>query len=481
MDPFNRNFSEARVLVVGDVILDRYWHGSTNRISPEAPVPVVRITAEDERPGGAGNVALNIRSLGGAVTLAGTTGDDAAAEALVRQLQQQGIRCLLSKTAGFQTVVKLRVLSQHQQLIRLDFEDPSPAPEVAALIADFQAGLETANVIVLSDYAKGSLTQAAQLIALARRAGKQVIVDPKAGDFSRYRGADVITPNLKEFEAVAGACVDDSDLEGRAQALCKRFDFGAVLVTRGEKGMSLVRRDRPAVHLPAQARDVFDVTGAGDTVCAVLATALAAGHDLVQATALANTAAGVVVGKLGAATVTPKELEAALHAANGARHGVVDEKTLLAEVQAARRRGERIVMTNGCFDILHAGHVQYLQQARQLGDRLIVAVNDDGSVRRLKGEGRPLNPLDQRMAVLAGLAAVDWVCGFGEDTPERLICTVKPDVLVKGGDYRPEQVAGNDCVRAGGGEVVILDFLPGCSSSRIIEAAQRARTAEETS
>ncbi len=470
MDNLNTLFTAARVLVVGDVMLDRYWHGETQRISPEAPVPIVRIIDDgDERPGGAANVALNIRSLGAAVSLVGLTGRDHAAQTLKSLLGEHGIDNHLLEQPGTQTIVKLRVLSQHQQLIRLDFEDSRPVVDWDGIRSRVVHALPEAQAVVLSDYAKGCLVEPAALIALARKAGRPVIVDPKGVDFSRYRGATVITPNLKEFEAVVGICEDEAAIERRARDLCARHQFEAVLVTRGEHGMTLVPARREAVTLSARTRDVYDVTGAGDTVCAVLAAALAAGTDLSQATRLANTAAGIVVGKLGAATVTIPELEDELHGRTGGRFGVLNEAELLGEVRAARQRGERIVMTNGCFDILHAGHVQYLAKARERGDRLLVAVNDDHSVRRLKGEGRPVNPLAERMQVLAALSAVDWVVPFAEDTPERLIGGVLPDVLVKGGDYRPEDVAGGDCVRAHGGEVVILDYIPGCSTSGIIK------------
>jgi D-beta-D-heptose 7-phosphate kinase/D-beta-D-heptose 1-phosphate adenosyltransferase len=479
MKSLKQAFASARVLVAGDVILDRYWHGSTQRISPEAPVPVVHVTDNDERPGGAANVALNIRSLGAAVAVVGAIGEDKDGETLRASLATRGIVCHLLAQPGLQTIVKLRVLSQHQQLIRLDFEDARPALDLGALQQAYAAALSEADVVVLSDYAKGVLQDARSLIRLAREAGRRVVVDPKSADFSRYAGATVVTPNMKEFEAVVGPCEDEAAIEHRGRELCRRHDLEAVLVTRGEHGMLLIPREAAAVALPARARDVFDVTGAGDTVCGVLAAALSAGYDLVHATRLANTAAGIVVGKLGAASVTPEELE---HAADEflpqAGFGIVEEAQLLRGVAAARARGERIVMTNGCFDILHAGHVRYLEKARREGDRLIVAVNDDRSVRRLKGASRPVNLLEQRMVVLAALSAVDWVVPFSEDTPERLICEVRPDVLVKGGDYRPEQIAGSECVRAHGGEVVIVDFIPGCSTTQIIEAARAARAVE---
>jgi len=467
------DFGSARVLVAGDVMLDRYWHGSTSRISPEAPVPVVRVEEAEERPGGAGNVALNIAALGARVSLLAVTGGDDAARTLAAQLGAAGVNCMLHEARGMVTVTKLRVLSRHQQLIRLDFESGIPNFNAENLVAPFQAALTECDVVVLSDYGKGALGAAQELIRAARTAKVPVLVDPKSRDFGVYRGATIVTPNLAEFEAVVGGCRDEQDLVGKGNALIAQYEFEALLITRGEHGMTLLRRGSPPQHLPARAREVYDVTGAGDTVISVLAAALAAGEELAQATALANLAAGIVVGKLGTATVSVPELRRALHQDWVLARGILSESQLLAAIEQSRGRGETLVMTNGCFDILHAGHVAYLAEARRLGDRLIVAVNDDDSVRRLKGAARPVNALDHRMAVLAALQSVDWVVPFGEDTPERLICRVKPEVLAKGGDYRAEQVAGSACVTAAGGKVAILPYHHGHSTTSIIERAAR--------
>jgi D-beta-D-heptose 7-phosphate kinase / D-beta-D-heptose 1-phosphate adenosyltransferase len=466
------DFTSAKVVVVGDVMLDRYWHGVTSRISPEAPVPVVRVEHKVERPGGAGNVALNIAALGSQVTLLGLTGQDEAADVLQSQLSAAKVNCHFVRMAGCSTIVKLRVLSRHQQLIRLDFEDDFAEHAPANLMEPLKKLLPQGDVLVLSDYGKGALRQVAELIALARQAGKRVLVDPKGTDFDIYRGATLMTPNLAEFEAVAGYCRNDQEVVGKGEQLRRRLELQALMITRSERGMTLLREGAEALHLPAHAREVYDVTGAGDTVISVLAAALGAGEDFASATALANAAAGVVVGKLGAATVSVDELRSALGEGAAVSSAVLTEEQLLAVVAEARAAGERLVMTNGCFDILHAGHVSYLEQAKRLGDRLIVAVNDDASVRRLKGNSdaqRPVNPLAQRMRVLAALKGVDWVVPFSEDTPERLICRVLPDILVKGGDYQPQQVAGHQCVTAHGGQVRILGYEQGISTSRIIE------------
>jgi len=460
--------SRTRVLVVGDVMLDRYWHGPTSRISPEAPVPIVRVGETEERPGGAANVALNMAALGAHPIVIGLVGDDADGERLSTALETYGIQPRLQRIKGHPTICKLRVMSQNQQLMRLDFEAPFSADERVGLADHLEQALPEADIVVLSDYAKGTLGDPQPLIERARAAGIPVVVDPKGRDFSRYRGAYLITPNGREFEAEAGQHHDAESLVTAARSLAAQAGIENLLVTRGSEGMSLVAADAPPLHLPAHTHDVFDVTGAGDTVVAVLALMRAAGLDLATATAIANHAAGIVVTRVGAATVTAAELQRAIQPTDTAQ-GVTSAPSLADRLAAERSEGRRIVMTNGCFDILHAGHVAYLEQARALGDRLVVAVNDDASVARLKGPDRPVTPLDQRMALLSGLAAVDWVVPFGEDTPAALVEQLAPDILVKGGDYRVEDVAGGEWVRRHGGEVVILDYIEGPSTTSLIE------------
>ncbi len=462
-------FQEARVLVVGDVMLDRYYHGSANRISPEAPVPVVRVSNQEDRPGGAGNVALNIAALGGAATLVGVVGTDATAEDLGARLSAAGVRCEFLVSQDKPTVTKLRVISQHQQLLRMDFEQPFDAQDVADLQPRFESVLESAQVVIVSDYAKGALQDVPAIIRAARAAGKPVIVDPKGSDFEKYRGATLITPNLHEFETVVGHCSTEQELITKGLALMSELALEAILITRGESGMTLLRPNKAELHLPARAQEVFDVTGAGDTVISVLAASLAAGDDFAAAPALANLAASLAVGKLGTAAISGPELRRALHSDSASGRGVMSAEQLRSAVEEAKVHGERIVFTNGCFDIIHAGHVGYLAEARKLGDRLVVAINDDASVTRLKGAGRPINPVERRLAVLAGLEAVDWVVSFSEDTPEALLHEIKPDVLVKGGDYSIEQVVGGEFVLSYGGEVRSLDFLDDCSTSAIVE------------
>ena len=469
------SFENTAVLVAGDVMLDRYWSGPTARISPEAPVPVVRVDVREDRPGGAANVAVNLAALGVRTALAGLVGNDEASRVLDGLLAARGIATHLRRIEGMPTITKLRVLSRHQQLIRLDFEEDFRAREDARSPGLSDAALDGAQVLVISDYGKGVVDDAPALIEKARARGIPVLVDPKGRSFEPYRGATLVTPNLAEFEAVAGPVTSDADLAIKAGAVRAEYGLDALLITLSERGMLLIRADQDPLHLPTHAREVYDVTGAGDTVIATLAAALAAGEDLERAAMLANLAAGIVVGKLGTGSVAPAELRAALQRGRGYLACIHTEDELLAAVAAAHADGERIVMTNGCFDILHEGHVAYLEQARRLGDRLIVAVNDDASVRRLKGNERPVNALARRMAVLAGLASVDWVVPFSEDTPERLIRAVGPDVLVKGGDYRPEEIAGGASVRAAGGEVRVLPYIDGHSTTGTIARIRGAR------
>ena len=462
-------FQQAKILVVGDVMLDRYWRGKAGRISPEAPVPVVKIGNSEDRPGGAANVALNIAALGAATSVSGITGRDEAADQLSGKLRAAGVLCLFSVAEQTPTITKLRIVSQQQQLLRVDFEEPFLPADVEAMTSAAIEALADTQILVLSDYGKGSLNATRTLIQAARERCVPVVVDPKGTDFGKYHGATVMTPNLAEFEAVVGHCSTEDELFTRGQALREQLALDALVITRGEQGMTLLQAARPAYHLPARAREVFDVTGAGDTVVSVLAASLAAGQSMENAVVLANLAAGLVVAKLGTAAISGPELRRALQAMQGSGRGVMTADQLIQVVEDARAAGEKVVFTNGCFDIVHAGHVGYLAEARKLGDRLIVAINDDDSVRRLKGASRPINPVERRMAVLAGLEAVDWVVSFADDTPESLLARIRPDVLAKGGDYTESQVVGADFVREYGGEVRVLAFLDNCSTSAIVE------------
>ncbi len=467
----NFNFNHIRVLIIGDVMLDQYWHGGTSRISPEAPVPVVHVSHIDERPGGAANVALGVAALGSHPHLLGLIGSDGAAVTLETLLQKQGVSYQLEKIPLHTTITKLRILSRNQQMIRLDqerlFSNISGFP---VLKNNYVRALEETDVVILSDYGKGTLSHSAELIALAQAKNIPVVVDPKSSDYSIYRGASVITPNLKEFEAVVGVSATPEIMVEKARRLLAQYDIGALVITRSEHGLSVITANGTVTHIPAVAREVHDVTGAGDTVIAVLAVALAAGMSIEEAAALGNIAAGIVVGKLGAATVSVHELEIAIGKDKTLPLGVMTEENLMAAVRISKARGERIVFTNGCFDILHSGHVLYLEEAKRLGDRVIVAVNDDNSVAKLKGADRPINSLENRMNVLAGLRSIDWVVSFSEDTPERIIRLLAPHVLVKGGDYKEiEALPGAQFVLSQGGEVQLLSLKEGCSTTKVIE------------
>jgi D-beta-D-heptose 7-phosphate kinase / D-beta-D-heptose 1-phosphate adenosyltransferase len=462
-------FNTSQVLVVGDVMLDRYWYGDTSRISPEAPVPVVKIGRQEDRPGGAANVALNIAALGAGASLTGIVGQDEAADTLKATLSAANILTDFHQSADKPTITKLRVISRHQQLIRMDLEDGYLPADSLGCYNKVEKLLAAAGAVVLSDYSKGTLHDVQAFIALARKLSVPVLVDPKGTDFFRYKGATLLTPNLHEFEAVVGACASEQELVTRGKQLIHDLELQALLVTRGEHGMTLLRPDQAELHLPARAREVFDVTGAGDTVIAVLAAALAAGESYPQAVGLANLAAGIVVGKLGTAVVSGPELRRAIQQESGSERGVVTLDQLLVALDDAREQGESIVFTNGCFDIIHAGHVGYLEEAKKLGARLVVAINADASVRRLKGPGRPINPAERRAAVLAGLEAVDWVISFQEDTPKQLLEVIKPDILVKGGDYSDEQVVGADIVKRHGGKVKALSLYDNCSTTAIVD------------
>lgn len=467
------DFSNTRILVIGDLMLDQYWLGDTQRISPEAPVPIVKINSSENRLGGAANAALNAKSLGSNVALAGVVGKDSNGDIIKQLIRQHKIQDLVLASEDAETINKLRLISRNQQMLRADFEKPFQALVINEAMRNLSTHLADFSVVVLSDYNKGTLADCPNLIDQANKHGAKVIIDPKGEDFSRYKNAYLLTPNLAEFELVVGPCHSEQELKDKALALIEELNLQALLVTRSEKGMSLYQRDGSDHHLPAIAREVFDVTGAGDTVIATLACAIAADMPLKQAIHLANTAASIVVARMGAASVTPLELKLTLEQQHQQTTGVLNLEQLKDLVTFEQQQGRRIVFTNGCFDILHAGHIKYLNEAAQQGDRLIVAVNSDASVKRLKGPERPINNEQDRMSVLASLKAVDWVVVFDEDTPESLLKTLLPNVLVKGGDYTVDQVVGAEIIEQHGGEVKVLSVQEGLSTTKIIESIKQ--------
>ncbi len=461
------NTKGKKILVIGDLMLDRYWQGDTSRISPEAPVPVVRIEDCESRPGGAGNVALNIASLGMDVSLFGLVGEDEPSRELAEALLQFNVDAQLVSIPELNTITKLRIVSRHQQLLRLDQEKDLSCVEHGTLLEKILSSLEQASLVILSDYNKGTLANICpQIIARCRQLSIPVVIDPKGNHSRRYQNATLLTPNMAEFQQMVGECKTELEIKAKARELIDGFGLEALLITRSEKGMTLITAER-VINIPSRGREVFDVTGAGDTVIAVFSVAVASGESFHAAAILANQAAGIVVGKLGAATVTLDDLQGD-QIQSIFEKKILSKQDLLTQLKSLRS-SRQVVMTNGCFDILQPGHVANLEQCKALGDILIVAVNDDASVRRLKGEQRPINPLKQRMQVLAGLSSIDYLVAFSEDTPERLIVEILPDVLAKGGDYRVDEIAGAEAVLAAGGRVEIIDLLEGYSSTDIIE------------
>ncbi|NHN87718.1 bifunctional D-glycero-beta-D-manno-heptose-7-phosphate kinase/D-glycero-beta-D-manno-heptose 1-phosphate adenylyltransferase HldE [Acetobacter conturbans] len=474
------DFSRITVLCVGDVMLDRFVYGEMERISPEAPVPVLLLKERREMPGGAGNVASNIISLGGRAILIGLVGEDEAALTLRDALRlRTGVSEMLVATPKRPTICKTRFIASHQQVVRADEESRLKLqPEEAELLCRaIDARLDEASVVILSDYGKGVCDSMVvrHLIGEARLRGIPVFVDPKTSDFRHYRGATCITPNAKELVAASGISgTDDASVERAARKVMAEAEADAILATRSEKGMMLIPAEGEAEAVPARAREVFDVSGAGDTVIATMALAVGSGMRFAQAMRVANAAAGVVVGKLGTATADIAEVKRELHAEDAP----VTSPHLLTLNDAQRQvagwksQGLSVGFTNGCFDILHPGHISLLAAARAECDRLIVALNDDASIRRLKGETRPVNMLESRAAVMAAVRYVDAVVAFTEDTPLETILALMPDVLVKGSDYRPEDVIGGREVTASGGRLFLADLQAGHSTTGTIGRIQ---------
>lgn len=481
-DLVESGFDGRSVLVVGDIMLDIHVWGAVSRISPEAPVPVVRRLRQTLVAGGAANVAMNLAGLGLSVRLAGLVGDDTDAGHTVAELERAGIGVQgVLRDAGRPTTTKMRVIGGHQQILRLDQEsvDP-PLREVEdALLDHIDLGLNGCSAVILSDYAKGVLTPrlCREVVGRARRAGIPVLVDPKGSHWEKYRGAHRITPNRSELVLATGLpLLDRTEVARAAGELARNLELDGLVVTLSEEGMLLVAGTE-AIHVPAMAREVFDVSGAGDTAIATIAAAMAAGIDGQDALLLANIAAGIVVGKVGTVPLTRGELLVTL---DGLMHPAAPSKFLPLEaakslVRAWKARGEKIVFTNGCFDILHAGHVSYLGKARRTGDRLILGLNSDDSVRRLKGPTRPINDQEHRATVLAGLEAVDAIVVFEQDTPLELILELQPDILAKGADYREEDVVGAREVRSWGGDVRLVELVQGVSTTGIARKISEGR------
>jgi D-beta-D-heptose 7-phosphate kinase/D-beta-D-heptose 1-phosphate adenosyltransferase len=484
-DALSHAITRQTVLCVGDLMLDEFVYGEVSRISPEAPAPVIAVQRTEIDVGGAGNVARNVASLGARCIFVGLIGEDAAGATLQARLAQEDlIESVLVRDPARPTTRKVRFVSEHfsTHMLRADWELAAPAsPEIEQQLIDaILPLLPRADIVLLSDYAKGALTARVirNVIDTARKLGKRVIVDPKSANFAIYRGATLLTPNRREFAEATRSRADSEDsIVEAAQDAMLLADCEAMLVTQSEYGMTLVPRNGEAIHVPAHPVKVRDVSGAGDTVAAVLAVVLASAADWETALRMANAAAAVAVGKNGTAIVTPAELRRKIlpHAYLAAEEKIITAGGLDAQLMDWRRQGLRIGFTNGCFDILHPGHVKVLTAARGACDRLIVGLNSDASVRRLKGAGRPVQDGRARAEVLAALEAVDLVVVFEEDTPLELIAQIKPSVLVKGGDYSRDQVVGHEIVEAGGGEVLLVDVLPGFSTTSLVDRARGSK------
>ncbi len=467
---------KPRVLVVGDMILDRYQYGSTTRISPEAPIPVLAASHEEDRLGGCGNVAANIASLGAEVHCIAVVGRDEGAARVRELLGVVGVDASELVADGERpTIRKTRLVSQSQQLLRIDEERIGPLAVAVeqALLDHVAVHLPEVDVVVISDYGKGTLTDAVlERICRQRGAdGPRVLVDPKGKDYTRYRGASLLTPNKLEAETATGVSIEhEGDVRRAAEVLCAQADLEAAVITLGAKGMYCRTADGSGEwSIPAQARAVYDVTGAGDTVIATLAHALGAGAPLYDALRLANAAGGIAVQRFGVAAITPDELEAALVGSVHTSSKIVARDELVRRLAAERAAGRRIVFTNGCFDVLHVGHLDYLTEARSLGDVLVIGINDDASVTRLKGPPRPVNTMVDRAALLAGMECVSFVTHFDADTPLQLIEAITPDVLVKGEDWADKGVVGREWVEQHGGRVVLAQIREGHSTTRILQ------------
>lgn len=479
-----RRFTDARVLVLGDVMLDRYVSGNASRLSPEAPIPVLRPTASRATLGGAANVALNVATLGGRVSLVGVIGDDAAGAEVTRLLAASGIVAHLTVAAGRPTTAKTRFMVGVHQLLRLDEETTGAVDAVTAegLLRHFAEALRNADVVILSDYAKGTLSDAVLhgALAQAKALGRMLIADPKRDDFAAYRGATVLTPNEHEVrQATHIEAADDAEADRAGRRALDNTGGEAVLVTRSAQGLTLVRRDQPALHLATRAREVADVSGAGDTLVAALAVALGAGAPLPAAAMLANITAGISVGKQGTATVGRDELLGVLHLEDlvATDRKVATRDEAIQRAAAWRAQGLRVGFANGCFDLIHPGHIRLLTEARARCDRLVVALNTDASVKRLKGPSRPLQSETARATVMASLTPVDLAVLFDEDTPYELIQALRPDVLVKGADYSVDQVVGADLVQGWGGTVLLVELQQGHSTTGTIKRMTGPATA----
>ena len=460
--------SNSKILVVGDVMIDKYWYGETNRISPEAPVPVVKIENEEWRLGGAANVAFNLSSIGCNVTLIGFIGDDKEGEFLSNQLRNNQIRNELIFDNTIKTTIKHRIISRNIQLIRADFEDQSDQNMHQTLLDKFQLLVKQHDFVIFSDYAKGVLLKINELINLCIQENIPSLIDPKQEKFNIYKGATFLKPNYHEFINMVGKVKSKKEEITKAFNLIKKLDLKALILTKGSDGISLYEKDEKVLDQVSHAKEVYDVTGAGDTVLAILGAFLAAGVELKKSIIFANRAAGIIVGRLGTSNISLKDLYEIKNKLNSFSKKYIAKNDLSRIFKEIKKRNLKLVFTNGCFDIIHAGHVNYLNEAKKLGDLLIVAVNSDSSVMKLKGKKRPINKLKDRLTVLSAFDSIDYILEFEEDTPLEIIKLLKPDFLVKGADYKFEDIAGAEFVKNNGGLVKLIEYTEGRSTSNLI-------------
>lgn len=470
------DFANCTVLVIGDVMLDRYFWGDVERISPEAPVQVIRVNRKTMTLGGAGNVAMNLKGLNCKQVLLGVRGNDSNGSSLQDILKKEVIRNYLIPVKNHTTTTKTRIIGQGQQLLRLDEENSNEIPKkiLKELLDSFDKALAEVDVVIVSDYGKGvfQFDGVQHIIKRCRSKNVPTFVDPKGVSWECYNGATCVTPNTAELNLIAPFPEDDETiLENQANKVIQKYDLDYMLVTRGSKGISLFRNGRPAMHIATHAREVYDVSGAGDTVIASLSAAFGSGLKMSEAAALANIAASIAIGKVGTQPILDSELKQALwgRTLDGVNK-IVSKNQALDMITEWRRNGKRIGFTNGCFDILHIGHIKLLHAAADEGDKLIVGLNSDLSVKNLKGDSRPIVPETERAAILSNIKGVDLVVFFHEETPIELIRSFKPDIIVKGGDYTPEKVVGHDIVEQEGGKVVIVPLIDGISTTKVIES-----------
>lgn len=462
------DLKKPSVLVIGDVILDKYWFGGVERISPEAPIPIVNKNDQEHRPGGAANVAYNLGSLGVKTSIASFIGKDSDGLILQKELNKIGVNTYLYKSKNFNTISKLRILRNTHQLLRVDEEEVnSDLHNHERLFNHVKKNIHKYHSIIISDYGKGALTDSLihKVIKLCNKTNTNALVDPKGFEFDKYSNADVITPNLSEFEGVVGATESIQDRVVKGKLLRKKLNLKYLLITMGKDGMLIIDKNQH-MHFKALAKNVFDVSGAGDTVISTLSAFISANYSINDSVMYANIAAAIVVGKVGTSKVTIDELE---EHKNNKKHYLVSNKELKHKVLKYKDEGKKVVMTNGCFDLIHPGHIAYLEEAKSLGDILIVAINTDASVKKLKGNDRPINTLNDRAKILKALNCVDYVISFSSTSPKELYSKILPDILVKGGDYKSSNVEGGAEVLKDGGAVEILKFIDGYSSSSIID------------